>query len=661
MIAKVIPRAAAAAGQAAAATIDSGRRLMAYLLGPGDEKKAGGPAGEVDETVSSARAWDAQLGRRGNSHTRPRVVAAWDECRELNWANACQGVDWSRPAQAWDALAVLARDIAGSTTRGVDHVRGQLGKNAIWHTIMAAHPEDGELSDDQWDQVAKRLMHETGLAKFGDNNPVRWVAVRHGLNAAGADHIHVMAVLVRRDGSKPSTHNDVLAAHRSARWAEQQFGLVPGKGRAEPAEPAMATRADKPSTRGEMSQAAKAGPPYERPEGVSEETWARICSEGRDRMWTRQGRARIAVLSAAARAVSTDHLIALLAEQGYQVRLRYSKTNPGEVTGWSITAPPDNRGGKPKSYRGSALGSDCTWPAIREHVGRLAQARGSGIVGETEGQALISRERMVAAGWGEEMIRRVIETDLGLGDGTQDTAAAYWLRDAFWQLAWRLEGSQGKHGLFTDAAYAYSCVAAGGVPSVPPELTAAMVQVRENYAQVRSRVDELVAQREVISAESERWDEYTSRLDAQADALESRAQPHLPLYLGGPHNHAMVGSSIVLVGLARGDIRAHAEALKRASAAHRQSAQRSDQMLADMAAGTEEIRELRKWVREAKKCEAQMLKAISTYERAQQQWRDAVGRLLVDARRSAEPGAEERVAGIDRRIAGGLAATASRR
>lgn len=377
-------------------------------------------------------------------------------------------------------------------------------------------------------------------------------------------------------------------------------------------------------------------------------------------MWTRQGRARIAVLSAAARAVSTDHLIALLAEQGYQVRLRYSKTNPGEVTGWSVTAPPDSRGGKPKSYRGSALGSDCTWPAIREHVGRLAQARGSGIVGETEGQALISRERMVAAGWGEEMIRRVIETDLGLGDGTQDTAAAYWLRDAFWQLAWRLEGSRGKHGLFTDAAYAYSCVAAGGVPGVPAELTAAMAQLRGYYALVGARVEELGARRDALSEESDRWSEYTARFDAQADALERRAQPHLPLYLGGPRNQAMVGSSIVLVGLARGDIRAHTQALKRASAAHQQSIRRRTQIIAEMEAGRAEMRQLGVWVKEAKKCEAQMLAAISTYERAQKQWRDAVGRLLVDARQSGETGVEERITGIDQRHVGGLAATASR-
>jgi hypothetical protein len=36
------------------------------------------------------------------------------------------------------------------------------------------------LSDDEWGQLARDIMHRTGLAPHGqDDEAVRWVAVRH--------------------------------------------------------------------------------------------------------------------------------------------------------------------------------------------------------------------------------------------------------------------------------------------------------------------------------------------------------------------------------------------------------------------------------------------------------------------------------------------------
>jgi hypothetical protein len=55
------------------------------------------------------------------------------------------------------------------------------------------------LSDDEWAQVACEIMHRTGLAPNGqDDDAVRWVAVRHA-----DDHIHLVAMLARQDGTRP--------------------------------------------------------------------------------------------------------------------------------------------------------------------------------------------------------------------------------------------------------------------------------------------------------------------------------------------------------------------------------------------------------------------------------------------------------------------------
>jgi hypothetical protein len=304
----------------------------------------------------------------GNRHSEPTVVASWDPVRTTSWAQTRRGVDWSGPEASWNALHALAQAIGGEAAAGIRLEDAAQPRNAVWHTIMAAHPHDSHLSDAQWHAIASRLMHETKLHEAGSDNPVRWVAVRHGPNAAGADHVHVMAVLVRLDGSRASIHNDVFAAQAAARWAEEEFGLVPGRGRTSPTEPGQGVRADRPSSRSDMAAATKLVSPYSKPPAMSRPMWDRVHQEGRDRMWTRQGRARAAVLSAAARAISGEHLTALVEEQGYQVRLRYSQTNPGEVTGWSVVAPPEKRARTPKAFAGRALGSDCTWPALIGHI-----------------------------------------------------------------------------------------------------------------------------------------------------------------------------------------------------------------------------------------------------------------------------------------------------
>ena len=631
MIAKVLPRRGPA-GQ----TRSSARRLMRYLLGPGDL-----PAAESRE----------EFGELGNAHTEPRVVASWDRSRAVDWARACRAVDWTRPADAWADLAKLARGVADCCAEDLDRVRGGLKRNAVWHTVMAADPRDGLLTDEQWEQVASMLMHETGLHPLGSENPVRWAAVRHGCNDAGADHIHVMAVLVRADGSKPRMHNDALGAQRAARWAETTFGLVAGRARTTASQPrSRPQRPDPTPRRGEQAAAAKRGPLYQRPAGMSDQVWERVRRQGQERSWTRQGRARAGVLSAAARAVSTDHLVVLLREQGYQVRLRYSVRDPGQVTGWSVVAPADRPGGTPKSYRGATLGADCTWPSIRAHIDRLSQARGTGLVGQGQEEAMIGRERMIAAGWGLELIEQVTTTDRLLAEGAQPgTDAAWWLRDVMWQTAWELEGRHKRHGVFTDAAYAYAAIAAGGVPPVPTEAVAAMTRLRQQYDQVLSRLGQIDREREAREREDGHLAQVGRQWDAWADSLGAGARPHLPYYLAMPGGQRLTGTAWVATSLAAQDIRRHADALAQAAAVHQANSARLDEQAAVAQAARDEVAAISTWTGQAKTYEAELQSAIDAHTSAREQWRDAIGRLLADARELADVEAVDRIEALDAR------------
>ncbi len=177
------------------------------------------------------------------------------------------------------------------------------------------------------------------------------------------------------------------------------------------------------------------------------------------------------------------------------MRLRYSHTNPGQITGWSVVAPPDKRARTPKAFAGRTLGSDCTWPALMAHINARGLSDGLGIIHGQEGQAMIDRARMAAAGWGAEFIDQVIANDQALIDAGPDAdpALAYWMRDVFWQVAWTLEQSHGRHGVWTDAAYLYSAIATGGPPAPPTEIRAALDDLHAQYDLARAYLDSIEA------------------------------------------------------------------------------------------------------------------------------------------------------------------------
>ena len=134
MIAKVLPRQGGS-------TRASSRKLMAYLLGKGHQQTT------ADGT------------RLGNLHTEPRVIAGWEPTRANAWSGQCRSAGWDQPEAAWAALHVLANQIGEDVCQYVALEDAAQPRNRVWHTILAAHPDDGVLGDEQWQAIAHRLMH----------------------------------------------------------------------------------------------------------------------------------------------------------------------------------------------------------------------------------------------------------------------------------------------------------------------------------------------------------------------------------------------------------------------------------------------------------------------------------------------------------------------
>ena len=286
MIGKVCPRGQDVAG------------LIRYLYGPG----------------------------RREEHTDPHIIAGYRPPSDLEPPLRANG---SRDFRRLAGLLRLPHDVLGTWGYA----------KPAWHCSMRAAPEDRLLSDREWADIARDVLHRTGLCPRGaEDDAVRWIAIRHG-----PDHIHLVAMLARQDRVRPRTVNERYRVRDACLAAEQRYGL-------RSTAPADRTAAHPPS-RAEAGKAARHGraePP---------------------RLTLRRH-----VSTAAAGAGSGEEFFARLDQAGVLVRLRYSVTNPGQVTGYAVALPGDTAGnGEPVWYGGGKLAADLSWPRLAQRWTRPAR------------------------------------------------------------------------------------------------------------------------------------------------------------------------------------------------------------------------------------------------------------------------------------------------
>ncbi|NEA55607.1 mobilization protein [Streptomyces sp. SID13666] len=239
----------------------------------------------------------------------------------------------------------------------------------VWHCSVRAAGTDRILSDEEWADIARRIVAATGIDPgSADSAGCRWAGVRHA-----DDHIHIIATLVREDGRRPDHHRSGQRAQAAARLIEADYGLhrvTPGDG----------TAAKRP-TSAERHKAERAG----RERTVREEL-------------------RETVRGAAAGAASTDEFFDRLAAGGVLIRKRIAPS--GDLLGYKVALPGDrNKDNEPVFYAGSTLAPDLSLPRIRERWTQRAQAVPEGGSG-TARPALppvthpaFARRRATAATW----------------------------------------------------------------------------------------------------------------------------------------------------------------------------------------------------------------------------------------------------------------------
>jgi hypothetical protein len=266
---------------------------------------------------------------RHEEHTDPHIVAGFRHPALLEPPLRANG---SRDFRKLNGLLNQPNDAMGSSAY----------ERPVWHCALRAAPEDKTLSDDEWAAIAHDVMDRTGLARSGDeDNAVRWIAVRHA-----PDHIHLVVMLARQDGTKPRTWNDRYRVRDACRAAERRYGL-------RSTSPADRT-APKYPTRAEKEKATR--------RGLDEAPRVTL---------------RRAVNLAAASSATAEEFFARLEAAGITVRQRHSTKNPGQVTGYAVALDGDvNKDGTPVWYSGGKLAADLTWPklALRWHPARQVTA-----------------------------------------------------------------------------------------------------------------------------------------------------------------------------------------------------------------------------------------------------------------------------------------------
>jgi hypothetical protein len=249
-----------------------------------------------------------------DEHTDPHMVASWDDPYVED------------PARSPD---MTIADLALILDAPVHALLGKRPAKHVYHVAVRNAPEDRSLTDEEWARVAREMMHASGIAKHGDDQACRWVAIRHA-----DDHIHIVATQARQDGRQPNLRQDIVNMHAAARKFEVEFGLR------------RLTHGDKTARKwpktGEQEKAAR--------RGLSEpvrETLQRT------------------VRAAAAAAVSDADFFERLAASGVRVKPRVAPD--GNVTGYSVAMPGDRDGGQHAVwFPGARLASDLSLPRVRE-------------------------------------------------------------------------------------------------------------------------------------------------------------------------------------------------------------------------------------------------------------------------------------------------------
>jgi hypothetical protein len=278
-------------------------------------------------------------GERGLSapHGNAHLIASWDGREGLEL------LEPPRTAGGARELGLLASALnAPLLAAGLGRGEWQQAR-PVYHLAVSAAQTDRILTDVEWADVVGEYVHRIGLAPRGDEEAVRWVAVRHADN-----HVHVVATLARQDGKRIWPRNDFYRAREASLAVEARYGLTVTS-------PADRT-GDRQTSRVEQRRHLR--------QAEQRVAAGRPAPAGPDREVLR-GKVRTAL----AGANSFEEFSERLSLDGVLIRRRMSVLAPEEVTGYAVALRAKGadaaEGIEPVWFGGGKLAPDLTLPQLK--------------------------------------------------------------------------------------------------------------------------------------------------------------------------------------------------------------------------------------------------------------------------------------------------------
>ncbi|MFI1369884.1 hypothetical protein [Streptomyces griseochromogenes] len=144
-------------------------------------------------------------GERGN-HTSPRLIA---------------GDGHGAPIELLAEPGSLPY-LAHALDAPVERLGARAPERPVWVCSVRSDPRRPDLTDSQWATVARRVVAATGIAPDGDPDACRWIALRNQPR-----QVHVVATLVREDGSLHNAYRDAFRLQTECRRLATELGHLP--------------------------------------------------------------------------------------------------------------------------------------------------------------------------------------------------------------------------------------------------------------------------------------------------------------------------------------------------------------------------------------------------------------------------------------------------
>ncbi|MYM20474.1 relaxase/mobilization nuclease domain-containing protein [Brevibacterium sp. 5221] len=295
--------------------------FMAYLIGPGRHDE------HINQRIITGDDTITAMVEPGKLLSRDDAL---DISNVLDRPRKMHGVEVTSPVKEWDEEA------------GQQVVVGRRDTH-MWQCSLSNGPEDEPLSDEAWARITEEFMTRMGFVDEDRAKTSRWVAIHHGPNVNGNDHVHIVAQMVTEDGSKAVTHNDYSRAQEVCGQLEREFGLAITEGRAHGQTVAQ-------TKRGERERATRERQPWVEKNEL-----------------TRRLRAALAASSTEAEFVSNVYAAGVIIEP------RFAKGTTQKVAGYKVALPaPEGTKRDAFRYSPSRLDKNLSLPAVRRALGAPA-------------------------------------------------------------------------------------------------------------------------------------------------------------------------------------------------------------------------------------------------------------------------------------------------